>query len=1574
MKLTSQKILNTGLAVIIGSILFIVFISYQQAKKIQDTALQVSHTNKVLYHSESLMALTSDNVAKARGYALTGSANFLAHFQEAQKTIYLELAELKMLTIDKIEQQQRLDSLTDYIDKRIEFSNRIIAARQEKGLAAATALSATEEGLHYMNWIRELVYRLQADEKIFLDQRTTINEQAVTRMNRMLLILAVTVLVLFMILILAGRKIFQAQKRLQKQLEQANANLDKNVKKKTRELTDVFERITDAFVALDKNWCYTYMNKKAGEIFNRDPEKMIGRHIWTEFPEGIGQSFYTAYYRAMAEQQYIHIEEYYPPYDKWFENHIYPSPEGLSVFFRDVTEKKKTEDKLAQNEKRFRALVENNEGVISLVDEKLNVLFRSSSAARITGWANEEFEKTNAAEYIHPDDLEGLKSTMAKAMENAGENIPLEIRVRHKNGNYIWMEGVIKNMIHDPAIGGIITNMRDITERKNAEEKLKASEEQYRDLVENITDLICTHDLDGRILSMNRKAEEVIGQKFDPKANLNIKDILTPGTKKMYEGYITGLQKIGHIKSLMKVQTRHRGIRIWEFNNSLKITEGKEPVVRGYARDITEQKNAEDNLIEKEMQLRLFIENSPAALAMFDNDMKYIIASNRFITDYKIGDRQITGKSHYEVFPELTQRWKDIHQRCLAGAIEKNEEEPFIRSDGSIDWVRWEIHPWYKTPGEIGGIILFSEVITERKKAEESLKEAHQRLSHHLYNTPLAVIEWDKNLIIRSWSPQAEIIFGWKEAEVVNKHFNDFNLVFEEDAGAVSIHASELMSGAVDQINNINRNNTKSGKVIYCQWFNSVMKDEQGNIQSILSLIQDITESKKAEEEIQKLATIVQRSPEFIGIASLDAKAVYLNEGGKKIVGLDRDITTTSMWDYFAPQDLELFQNKVIPIVQKEGRWAGDINLRNFKTKELIPVWMDIFYIFHPETNEPLAFATVTTDITERKKAETERKKSVERFEMIALATNDGLWEWNFETGELWANKMHQHLYELAQTDPVPGFEQWKEKIHPDDRERIIADRHEALASDKKVWISEYRFNTNVKGYIDIYDRTYIVRNEAGKAIHIIGSMMDVTERKKAEKDLVRSKNQLRTILQTEPECVKQLNQKGEVIDMNPAGLAMIEADDLETVKGKSVLGIIGEPYREAFSGLTKKVFNGESGILAFEVTGLKGTSRWLETHAVPLKNTEGEIVSLLGVTRDITEQKKAEEKIIQSNERFELVGLATNDALWEWNLETNKVWGNEIHQNLYGLTMDDPVPDYDEFKKRLHPEDRDRMLKTVEEMLASNRKSFVDEYRFFSETKEWIHIYGSTFIERNKEGKPIRLVGSMLDITERKKTEEQIKSTNEQLRQLTGHLQTIREEERSRIGQEIHDQLGQYLTVLKMDVSRLKKNIPAGKNKDQDLVEILSELDNCLQVVRKISADLRPSIIEDLGLIAALEWQSEDFERRTEITTKFYSNVSEIKLPQAYSIGLFRIFQESLTNVAKHAEAREVIAELINENGFLIMTISDNGKGFNTDSVGGKKSLGLLGMRERTLLMNGQYEINSRPGEGTVVKVSVPL
>lgn len=158
--------------------------------------------------------------------------------------------------------------------------------------------------------------------------------------------------------------------------------------------------------------------------------------------------------------------------------------------------------------------------------------------------------------------------------------------------------------------------------------------------------------------------------------------------------------------------------------------------------DITKRKLAEEKLLRSKEVLRIFVEHSPASIAMFDCDMKYLVASHRFLVDYNLGHQDIIGRSHYEVFPEISERWREIHRRCLAGAVEKAENDLFPRSDGTEDWVRWEIRPWYENQGEIGGIILFSEVITERKKIEIELDRHREHLEELVLNRTAAL---DKN-------------------------------------------------------------------------------------------------------------------------------------------------------------------------------------------------------------------------------------------------------------------------------------------------------------------------------------------------------------------------------------------------------------------------------------------------------------------------------------------------------------------------------------------------------------------------------------------------------------------------------------------------------------------------------------------------------------------------------------------------------------------------------------------------------------------------------------------------------------
>jgi signal transduction histidine kinase len=245
---------------------------------------------------------------------------------------------------------------------------------------------------------------------------------------------------------------------------------------------------------------------------------------------------------------------------------------------------------------------------------------------------------------------------------------------------------------------------------------------------------------------------------------------------------------------------------------------------------------------------------------------------------------------------------------------------------------------------------------------------------------------------------------------------------------------------------------------------------------------------------------------------------------------------------------------------------------------------------------------------------------------------------------------------------------------------------------------------------------------------------------------------------------------------------------------------------------------------------------------------------------------------------------------------------------------------------------------------------------------------------ERLKAEAKLRQFNEELGKLVEEKTNE-LQLSNIELRDLTSRLQRVREEERGTIAREIHDELGQQLTGLKMDLFWITKRLdgPGSDQARQKQRSTMSLLDETIQTVRRIATDLRPSILDDLGLIAAIEWQSQEFEKRAGIRTVFQSTIPEMDFPPEMAIGMFRICQESLTNVARHAAASRVSITLDPIEGGVIMAISDDGKGLDPQRTD-RKTLGLIGMKERALMMGGRLEIGNGKIKGFRLAVTVPL
>jgi signal transduction histidine kinase len=235
-------------------------------------------------------------------------------------------------------------------------------------------------------------------------------------------------------------------------------------------------------------------------------------------------------------------------------------------------------------------------------------------------------------------------------------------------------------------------------------------------------------------------------------------------------------------------------------------------------------------------------------------------------------------------------------------------------------------------------------------------------------------------------------------------------------------------------------------------------------------------------------------------------------------------------------------------------------------------------------------------------------------------------------------------------------------------------------------------------------------------------------------------------------------------------------------------------------------------------------------------------------------------------------------------------------------------------------------------------------------------------------------LIGMGIDITRRKRAEEELAERVKQMRALASYVESVREDERTRMAREIHDEFGQFLTALKMDLAWVSRRLPEGDEKRERLNQASALVDENVRLVQRIATELRPGLLDDLGLITALDWQATEFSKHTGLLCQLNLPEQDLKLDPSLNTTLFRIFQETLTNVARHAQASSIDISLQVQDQTLGLIVRDNGRGITESQLIDPNSLGLLGLRERVTQWKGHLNIHGEVGKGTTVTVQIPI
>lgn len=488
----------------------------------------------------------------------------------------------------------------------------------------------------------------------------------------------------------------------------------------------------------------------------------------------------------------------------------------------------------------------------------------------------------------------------------------------------------------------------------------------------------------------------------------------------------------------------------------------------------------------------------------------------------------------------------------------------------------------------------------------------------------------------------------------------------------------------------------------------------------------------------------------------------------------------------------------------------------------------------------------------------------------------------------------------------------------------------------------------------------------------------EFAQRQLTDKLLRERESRLKTILDSEPECVKLVAEDGRVLEMNAAGLQMIEAGSASQVIGHQIEDLVAPEYRHEFRLLNDRVFRGESTTLEYELIGLKGGRRWMETHAAPLRDEKGQVIAHLGFTRDISERKRTEEALRKSEAMLELVLDSIPQGVFWKDRRCVYLGANRVARKAMGVNESGSVAGMTDFDVRnFRPEQAEFFVTTDREVMNSNQPKYGIEEFLTLPNGSTIRLETNKMPMHDADGNVCGVLGTWEDVTEHKLATDGLRAGRERLAALSQQLITVQESERRQVARELHDEIGQMLTAVSLNLRHLKSVFGPEAHSELDAgLDLIAQATN---QVRDLALNLRPPMLELLGLDAAVRSCVEQHRRQTGSDVQLEIHL-ESRLPPELEITCYRVIQSALTNIARHAQASQILVEIREGDLGLELTVRDNGIGLDLSHVLERsrhgECFGILAMQERVQSFGGSFRIDSAatPGTGTTIHAHFPL
>jgi len=875
-------------------------------------------------------------------------------------------------------------------------------------------------------------------------------------------------------------------------------------------------------------------------------------------------------------------------------------------------------------------------------------------------------------------------------------------------------------------------------------------------------------------------------------------------------------------------------------------------------------KKAKEALLDSDRKYRMLWENLQEGIWAIDENGRTTMVNDSMAKMLGYPAEDIIGKSFYSFMSHdhVPKAARNLKKR--AQGVKERHEFAFVRADGSPLYAVMETSPLFDAEGEFKGALAGVMDITERKMAQDDLQFERDKLEGIMNAMEDGVYIVSENHDIEYANPVLIGAFGKYEGRKCYQYLHDE----EEQCEGCRLH--EVLAGSTIRREWFSRKNEKVYELL-----DTPLKKSDGSV-SKLEIFRDITERKSIEDALRrsedKYRTIVETAGEGIMVADVSGTITFINPQGTAMLGYDEgELLGKSVFDLVTGDDLAMLKTLWQKQAELSGRYETMLRRRDGN-----PVWLLVSVTpMYDHEGAFIGILSMSTDITALKRTEAMLRESEEWLRTLFEASLIGIKTSDMDGNIYEANSAFLDMLGYDREDLESG------------RLNLLSMTPPEYSSLDEMAVQELLES----GYCAPYEKEYWHKDGTRVPVMIgaallasvddvprwVSFVLDIGRRKRAEDQLARDKEMLRTIMENTGAQLAYLDTNFNFVMVNSS---------YARGSGHAVEELIGK------------------------------------NHFALFPNTENE--EIFKRVRDTGEAVEFREKpftFVDQPER----GV----TYWDWTLAPIRGEAGTVHGLVLSLVdMTESVLIREELRRH-----REELESLVSERTIELKESY----------------------NRLKE-----------EIGERKRAEER-------LRALSHRLVQLQEEEKRNIARELHDEIGQSLTVLKLFLDRLHSSGSDG-DASPDLEQARALVKRVMGQLRNLSLTLRPTMLDDLGLLPTLQWHMERYQSQTHISVNFRHSGLQKKIPREVSTAAYRIVQEALTNVARHANTGEVMVCVRAEKGALLVEVEDHGVGFDIGKARDGGSVGLSGMSERVLSLNGSLTIESTPESGTYILAELPL